>query len=53
MGSIGVIVSTLLVGRWISSVRYVAVLTALGFVHLLGFGILWWSHVRANVLSRS
>jgi len=52
-GSVGGIVSTLLAGRWISSVGYVPVFTALGFVHLLGFGILWWSQARANALSRS
>jgi ACS family hexuronate transporter-like MFS transporter len=47
-GSIGGVISTLLAGRWIASVGYVPVFTALGFVHLTGFAILWWSQAQTR-----
>lgn len=47
-GSLGGIASTLLAGQWIGAVGYVPVFTALGFVHLLGFGILRWTQSKAR-----
>ena len=46
-GSLGGIASTLLAGQWIGAVGYVPVFTVLGFVHLLGFGILYWTQSKA------
>lgn len=45
-GSIGGVLSTLLAGKLIAGTGYVPVFTALGFVHLAGFAILWWSRPR-------
>lgn len=45
-GSIGGMLSTLLAGKLIARAGYVPVFTALGFVHLTGFAILWWSRPR-------
>lgn len=47
-GSIGGAISTLLAGRVIGTIGYVPVFTTLGFVHLTGFAILWWSQARTR-----
>ena len=39
-GSIGGVISTLIAGRLISTVGYVAVFTGIGFLHILAFGAL-------------
>jgi ACS family hexuronate transporter-like MFS transporter len=51
-GSIGGIVSNLLVGRAVGSVGYVPVFTVFGVLHLLAFGVLIvcqrWAHLRTR-----
>ncbi len=47
-GSISGVMSTLATGYVVAEYGYTAIFTILGFVHLAGFSVLWWSWGRAR-----